>query len=63
MSNSKIKNYMTTAVKTQEPNTAKRQKKQTVSVPEPKRLSKAGQWMRDNPGGIFIVKDRRAVNR
>jgi hypothetical protein len=30
---------------------------------EPKRLSKVGQWMRDNPGGIFIVKDRRAVNK
>ena len=30
---------------------------------EPKRLSKAGQWMLDNPGGIFIVKDRRAVNK
>ena len=30
---------------------------------EPKRLSKAGQWMRENPGGIFIVKDWRAVNK
>ena len=30
---------------------------------EPKRLSKAGQWMRDNPGGIITVIDRRAVNK
>jgi hypothetical protein len=30
---------------------------------EPKRLSKAGQWMRDNPGGIIVVLDRRAVNK
>jgi len=54
---------MEVAVKTQSCNTAKRQDTQTVSVSEPKRLSKAGQWRRDNPGGIFIVKDRRAVNR
>jgi hypothetical protein len=30
---------------------------------QPKRLSKAGQWMRDNPGGIIEVRDWRAVNR
>ena len=30
---------------------------------EPKQLSKAGQWMRENPGGIIVVLDRRAVNR
>ena len=30
---------------------------------EPKRLSKAGQWMKDNPGGIIVVLDRRAVNK
>ena len=30
---------------------------------EPKRLSKLGQWRRDNPGGILTVIDRRAVNR
>jgi hypothetical protein len=30
---------------------------------EPKRLSKAGQWLRDNPGGIITVIDRRAVNK
>ena len=54
---------MATDVKTQSSETAKRKKKQQESVPEPKRLSKAGQWMRDNPGGIFIVKDWRAVNK
>ena len=30
---------------------------------EVKRLSKAGIWMRENPGGILVVNDRRAVNR
>ena len=30
---------------------------------EIKRLSKAGIWMRENPGGILVVNDRRAVNR
>ena len=30
---------------------------------EPKKLSKIGQWLRDNPGGIIEVVDRRAVNR
>ena len=30
---------------------------------EPQRLSKAGQWMRENPGGIFTVTDWRAVNK
>ena len=30
---------------------------------EPQRLSKIGQWRRDNPGGIAIVTDRRAVNK
>jgi len=54
---------MEAAVKTQSSGSAKRQDTQTASIPEPKRLSKAGQWRRDNPGGIFIVKDRRAVNR
>ena len=54
---------MAAAAKTQSPDTAKSQKKQTVSVPEPKRLSKAGQWRRDNPSGIFKVIDWRAVNK
>ena len=30
---------------------------------EPQRLSKLGQWRRDNPGGIIEVIDRKAVNR
>ena len=30
---------------------------------EPKRLSKIGQWRKNNPGGIIEVIDRRAVNR
>ena len=30
---------------------------------EPKRLSKAGQWLRDNPGGMFEYVDRRTLHR
>jgi len=30
---------------------------------QPRKLSKAGQWMRDHPNGIAIIVDRRAVNR
>jgi hypothetical protein len=26
-------------------------------------ISKAGQWLENNPGGIIEVLDRRAVNR
>jgi len=37
--------------------------KDTRNIEQPKRLSKAGQWMRDNPGGAIVVKDWRAVNR
>ena len=35
----------------------------TLKVQEPQRLSKYGQWRRENPGGIAIVMDRRAVNK
>jgi len=34
-----------------------------IQFPEPKRLSKAGLWMKNNPGGIIVVLDRRAVNK
>jgi len=30
---------------------------------QPRKLSKAGQWMRDHPNGIAIIVDRRAVNK
>ena len=33
-----------------------------LSADKPKRLSKLGQWMRDNPGGICIIHERRRVN-
>ena len=49
---------METATKQQERST-----QQESAVQEPKRLSKLGEWMRDNPGGIGYVKDRRAINR
>ena len=53
---------MATAIKTQ---TVGATKKQSINgqYQEPKRLSKAGQWLRDNPGGWITVIDRRAVNR
>ncbi|MDR1747168.1 MAG: hypothetical protein LBR49_07860 [Tannerella sp.] len=35
----------------------------TRQYAEPKRLSKAAIWKRNNPGGIIVVLDRRAVNR
>ena len=35
----------------------------STSTQEPERLSKLGIWMRDNPEGVFVVLDRRAVNR
>jgi len=56
---------MATAVKTQSSGNAKTQQKQETRVPsqEPKRLSKAGQWLRENPNGIGYIVDRRAVNR
>jgi len=45
--------------------TTKIPKKQTRNgyCHEPKQLSKAGQWLRNNPGGIFIVNDWKAVNK
>ena len=36
---------------------------ENVTYQEPKRLSKIGQWMLDNPHGICEVKDWRAVNK
>ena len=43
--------------------TEKTVEKQQTAYQEPKRLSKIGQWLRDNPGGIYEVKDWKAVNR
>ena len=52
---------MATTLKTE---TKSAKKQATREYQEPKRLSKAGQWRRDNPGGIgYIIVDRRAVNR
>jgi len=51
---------MATAIKSQSFGSARTQ---TVSVPAPKRLSKAGEWMRDHPSGICTVIDWRAVNK
>ena len=51
---------MKTAVRTQEFGAANAQ---TPNTQTPKKLSKAGQWMRDNPKGIIEYVDWRAVNR
>jgi len=53
---------MATLTKTKAAGTAKRQPA-NGQYQEPKRLSKAGQWLRDNPGGILEYVDWRAVNR
>jgi hypothetical protein len=46
---------METTVRKQTPST-------TLSTDKPKRLSKLGQWRRDNPGGICIIHERRKAN-
>ena len=53
---------MTTTLKSKSSCSKKLQTTNTENQ-EPKRLSKAGQWRRENPGGIFTIIDRRAVNR
>ena len=52
---------MATAKKKQQ--TEKTVEKQPTIYQEPKRLSKAGIWRRENPGGIGVIIDRRAVNK
>jgi len=52
---------MATIVKKQLNGSAKTCKTAQTVYQEPKRLSKAGQWMRDNPDGIIEVYDWRAV--
>jgi hypothetical protein len=38
--------------------------KEKLSVPEPKKLSKAGEWIKANPNGIgLVIHDMRAVMR
>jgi hypothetical protein len=57
---------MSTAVKTKASGAATKQAKpaeQATTVTEPKRLSKLGQWKRDNPEGIFEYVDWRAVRK
>jgi len=36
---------------------------QPAAYQEPKRLSKIGIWRRENPGGMGVIIDRRAVNK
>jgi len=37
--------------------------RKSQSAPEPKRLSKAGEWMEKNPRGFMIIHDMKAVMR
>ena len=53
---------MEAVTKTQSTSAERGQKESTMQE-ESKKLSKAGEWMRDNPGGIGYIKDRRAINR
>jgi len=55
-------------METLEKKTVRRQKFETINgkainIKEPKRLSKFGMWREKNPEGVFIVLDRRAVNK
>jgi len=46
--------------------TTKKTKKSSnarMTKQEPQRLSAIGIWRRENPGGIAVVLDRRAVNK
>ena len=54
---------METALQTQPTNTTKRRKPEVSQNNEPKRLSKFALWRKENPNGIFIVTDWRAVNK
>jgi len=53
---------MATLTKTKAVGTAKKQPA-NGQYQEPKRLSKYALWRRENPNGILIVKDWRAVNK
>jgi len=53
---------METVTKTKAADVARKQSA-NGQYQEPKRLSKWGQWRRDNPGGWITVIDRRAVNK
>jgi hypothetical protein len=35
--------------------------REVLDYPEPKKLSKAGEWMRAHPNGIGVILDMRAV--
>jgi hypothetical protein len=49
---------MATTVKTA---TKKTPKKTTVETKKPKKISKAGQWMREHPKGDMIINDKRVL--
>jgi len=52
----------TVVIKTKKVGDAKKQSA-NGQYQEPKKLSKLGRWMRDNPGGILEYVDWRAVNK
>ena len=50
----------TTAVRTTATGSTK---KNRLDTNEQKKLSKAGQFMRDNPNGLFVIVNRAVVNQ
>ena len=50
---------MDTAVKTPKSRT----NRVDLNAQEPRRLTKAGQFMRDNPNGLFVIVNRKVVNQ
>jgi hypothetical protein len=54
---------MATITKTQSKATESRHKSEVSRYIEPKQLSAIGIWRRENPGGIAVVLDRKAVNK
>jgi hypothetical protein len=57
-SNGQLRGIMATAVKTKSVGSIKRTRKEC-----PENLSKAGKWAMENPNGIFVIVNRRAVNK
>ena len=51
---------MATAIKTRKLSSTK---KVDLTAQEPRKLSKTGRWLRDNPEGMFIIVNRKCVNQ
>ena len=38
-------------------------RKLDLTAQEPRKLSKTGRWLRDNPEGMFVIVNRKCVNQ